>query len=102
MKEVGITCATERQYSAIKSDRISIPDQPPSEYTALPKFLKHSLSQPLGPLHGTVIFLFVTRLMKGVSMLTKAALLSLSLFFKKKKSKIIFQLPNGLRTTPIN
>lgn len=87
MKEVGITCTTERQYSAIKSDRISIPNQPPSEYMTLSKFLQHYLSQPLGPVHRTVIFLFVAGLMKGISMLIKAVLLSLFFVLQKKKFK---------------
>lgn len=38
---MGSSCTTERQYSAIKSYHISIPDQPPSEYmTPFSSFFK--------------------------------------------------------------
>lgn len=91
IRAVGTARTTERQYSAIKSYRISIPNQPPSEYTILSKFLKHYLSQPLYPLYGTITVPFVMWLMKCTRMLIKAELLRLSLCFKKKKSKIISQ-----------
>lgn len=89
MKAVGITHTTERQYSAIKSYRISIPDQPPSEYMTLSKFLKQYLSQPFYPVNGTIIFLFVMWLMKCISMLTKAERALEPFFvFQKKNQKL--------------
>lgn len=109
-KEMGSSCTTERQYSAIKSYHISIPDQPPSEYmTPFSSFFK-----PISPSLSNnwdyyylpvcdVVNKMYQRAYKGRALKLLFVQLRTSKGEKKKKPlETIFEMPSILKTATIH